>query len=177
MQTITERCMTSSHSITSQCWSERTREASNHAVRAIASVIARIVRCGSLVLLLLFAGNAWSQANLEINTPAIAALQASMQKRHAELAPLFASGAIGLTRDGSIALRDPNAVPLPQRQQVNGMISAENADRAALYREIARANGKPEWESEIRSTFAQRWIDKAQSGWYFQNNAGAWTRK
>ena len=25
--------------------------------------------------------------------------------------------------------------------------------------------------------FAQRWIDKAQGGWYFQNNAGAWTRK
>ena len=27
------------------------------------------------------------------------------------------------------------------------------------------------------TTFAQRWIDKAQGGWYFQNNAGAWTRK
>jgi uncharacterized protein YdbL (DUF1318 family) len=136
-----------------------------------------MVRLGLLALLLLFAGHAWSQANLEINTPAIAALQASMQKRHAELAPLYNSGAVGLTRDGLIALRDPNAVPLPQRQQVNGLVSAENADRAALYREIARANGKPEWEAEIRATFAQRWIDKAQSGWHYQNNAGAWTRK
>ena len=137
----------------------------------------KIVRGLWLACLMLLAGNAWAQANLDINTPAISALIASMQKRNAELAPLFANGAIGLTRDGSIALREVNAVPLAQRQQVNGLIAAENQDRSALYREIARANGKPEWESEIRTTFAQRWIDKAQGGWYYQNNAGAWTRK
>ena len=125
----------------------------------------------------MFATGAWAQANLEINTPAIAALQASMQKRFAELGPYFASGAVGLTRDGYTALHDANAVPLPQRQQVNGLIAAENQDRAALYKEIARANGKPEWENDIRTTFAQRWIDKAPSGWYYQNSAGAWTKK
>ena len=139
--------------------------------------IMNIARCGWWALLLLFAGNAFAQANLEVNTPAVAALQASMQKRHTDLASFYANGAIGLTRDGFIALRDANAVPLAQRQQVNGLVAAENQDRSALYREIARANGKPEWENDIRTTFAQRWIDKAQGGWYFQNNAGAWTRK
>ncbi len=134
-------------------------------------------RCGWLGVLLLFAGHAWAQANLEINTPAVSALQASMQKRFAELGPLFRNGAVGLTRDGFVALRDANAVPLAQRAQVNGLVAAENQDRSALYREIARANGKPEWEGDIRATFAQRWIDKAQGGWYYQNNAGAWTRK
>jgi uncharacterized protein YdbL (DUF1318 family) len=123
------------------------------------------------------AGGALAQANLEINTPAIASLQASMQQRHAQLAGFYASGAVGLTRDGNIALRDANAVPLAQRQQVNSLVAAENQDRAALYREIARANGKPEWESDIRATFAQRWIQKAQPGWYYQNASGAWTRK
>jgi uncharacterized protein YdbL (DUF1318 family) len=136
-----------------------------------------LVRCAWLMLMLALAAPAWAQANLEINTPAIAAVQASMQKRHGELHAYFANGAIGLTREGFIALREPNAVPLPQRQQVNGLVAAENQDRATLYREIARANGKPEWESEIRTTFAQRWIDKAAGGWYYQNNAGAWTRK
>jgi uncharacterized protein YdbL (DUF1318 family) len=136
-----------------------------------------IARGGWLVLLLLCAGLARAQANLEVNTPAIAALQGSMQKRHVELAPLYGNGAVGLTRDGLVALRDANAVPLPQRQQVNGLVAAENQDRTALYREIARANGKPEWENDIRTTFAQRWIDKAKGGWHFQNNAGAWTRK
>ena len=139
--------------------------------------IMRFARRGWLALLLLLAGNAWAQANLEVNTPAVAALQASMQKRHAELASFYGNGAVGLTRDGFVALRDANAVPLAQRQQVNGLVAAENQDRSALYREIARANGKPEWENEIRATFAQRWIDKAQGGWYYQNNTGAWTRK
>jgi len=128
-------------------------------------------------LMLGVAGGALAQANLEINTPAIASLQASMQQRHAQLAGFYASGAVGLTRDGNIALRDANAVPLAQRQQVNSLVAAENQDRAALYREIARANGKPEWESDIRATFAQRWIQKAQPGWYYQNASGAWTRK
>ena len=139
--------------------------------------IMNIARRGGLALLLLLAGNAWAQANLEVNTPAVAALQSSMQKRHAELASFYGNGAVGLTRDGFVALRDANAVPLAQRQQVNGLVAVENQDRSALYREIARANGKPEWENEIRATFAQRWIDKAQGGWYYQNNTGAWTRK
>lgn len=140
--------------------------------------IRNFLRCGlALPVLLLCAGTLRAQANLEVNTPAIAALQASMQKRFAELAPLYGNGAVGLTRDGFVALRDANAVPLAQRQQANALVAAENQDRGALYREIARANGKPEWETDIRATFAQRWIDKAQGGWYFQNNAGAWTRK
>jgi uncharacterized protein YdbL (DUF1318 family) len=118
-----------------------------------------------------------AQANLEIDTPAIASLKSSMQSRHAQLAPFYASGAVGLTRDGFVALRDAAAVPLAQRQQVNALVAAENQDRAALYREIARANGHPEWENDIRATFARRWIERAQPGWYYQTAAGAWARK
>jgi uncharacterized protein YdbL (DUF1318 family) len=135
------------------------------------------LRAALLVFLLALSCAAAAQANLEINTPAITALQRSMQARHAEAQALYASGAVGLTRDGNIALRDANAVPLAQRAQVNAVVAAENQDRASLYREIARANGKPEWESDIRATFAQRWIEKAQPGWYYQNASGAWVRK
>lgn len=120
---------------------------------------------------------ALGQANLDINTPAINSLQRSMQQRHTQLAPLYASGAVGLTRDGNVALRDVRAVPLAQRQQVNALIASENQDRAALYREISRANGHPEWEADIRATFGQRWISRAQRGWYYQNASGAWVRK
>jgi uncharacterized protein len=124
-----------------------------------------------------YSAGAHAQANLEINTPAIAALQGSMQQRHGQLAPFYASGAVGLTRDGNVALRDANAVPLPQRQQVNSLIAAENQDRAALYREVARANNHPEWETDIRNTFGQRWIERAPSGWYYQSAGGTWARK
>ena len=136
-----------------------------------------ILKSFLLIAALLFTRHAAAQANLEINTPGIAAIQGSMQKRHGELAPLYASGAVGLTRDGGVALRDPAVVPLPQRAAVNGLIAAENQDRASLYREIARANSHPEWEGDIRNTFGQRWIDRAQPGWYYQNAAGAWVRK
>jgi len=37
-------------------------------------------------------------ADMEINTPAISALKNSMQARHNQLAPNYASGAVGLTR-------------------------------------------------------------------------------
>ena len=136
-----------------------------------------LMRVFCLLLALCGANLVHAQANLEINTPGIAAIQGSMQKRHAEMAPLYASGAVGLARDGNVALRDPASVPLAQRVAVNGLIAAENQDRAALYREIARANNRPEWEGEIRSTFGQRWIDRAQPGWSVQNAQGAWVRK
>lgn len=133
-------------------------------------------RAGALVAGLALAVAVHAQGNLEIDTPAISALKQSMQKRHVQLAPLYAAGAVGLASDGSVALRDAAIVPLAQRAQVNGVIAAENADRAALYREIARANNHPEWEADVRRTFAQRWIDRAQPGWWVQQG-GSWVRK
>lgn len=115
-------------------------------------------------------------ADLEVNTPAILAIKASMQKRHEQLATHYASGAVGLTKDGLVAVRDTSAVPLKERQSINGLVNAENNDRNALYKEIANGNGHPEWESEVRSTFAQKWIQKAQVGWWTQTNDG-WAKK
>ncbi|MFJ5445591.1 YdbL family protein [Methylobacillus methanolivorans] len=115
-------------------------------------------------------------ADLEINTPAISTIKNSMQARHAQLSGFYASGAVGFTRDGLVAVRDANAVPLAQRQSLNGLVAAENNDRNALYKEIANANSHPEWEAEVRSTFAQRWIQKAQGGWYYQDGSG-WVKK
>ena len=127
------------------------------------------------MLALTFALNAFA-VDLEVNTPGVNAIKQSMQQRHAQLAQHYASGAVGLTADGMISLRDVSSVPLPQRQAVNALVAAENRDRSALYGEIANANGHPEWEAEIRSTFAQRWIQRAQLGWWVQTGGG-WTQK
>ncbi|BAN34886.1 hypothetical protein SCD_n01047 [Sulfuricella denitrificans skB26] len=137
----------------------------------------QILRLWMLVALLWMPFLAFAAADLEINTPAIGSLKMTMQQRHDQLAGHYVSGAVGLTRDGLIAMRDASLVPLAQRQVVNGLVAAENQDRHALYREIARANGHPEWEEEIRTTFAQRWVQKAASGWWYQNQSGAWVRK
>ena len=129
-----------------------------------------------LMVALTSALNVFAAADIEINTPGVNAIKQSMQARHAQLAGYFASGAVGLTEDGMIALRDAGAVPLAQRQGVQGLVNADNQDRNALYAEIAKANGHPEWQTEIRSTFAQRWIQRAQPGWWIQGG-GAWKQR
>ena len=63
-----------------------------------------------------------------------------------------------------------------ERNAVKKLVADENADRDALYREIARANGQPKWEQEIRTTFARRWIDNAPAGWWYQAGGG-WQQK
>ena len=120
---------------------------------------------------------AHAKADISVNTPAIQQLKASMEQRHKKLAPYYKSGAIGMTRDGEIVLRDQKAVPLKDRNSVKSLVSKENRDRSALYREIASANGHPEWEAEIRSTFAERWVSNAPAGWWYMSKQGAWKQK
>ncbi|HYG31789.1 MAG TPA: YdbL family protein [Methylophilaceae bacterium] len=130
-----------------------------------------------LLAALLAAPLAFGQADIEINTPAITAIKASMKSQHQQLKPFYESGAIGLTRDGMVGVRDAKLVPLSDRQKLNSLVAAQNKDRNALYKEIAVANGHPEWENEIRSTFAGRWISKAKAGWWVQDASGAWVKK
>ncbi len=118
-----------------------------------------------------------AEPNIDISSPAVQQVKASMESRHGSLAPHYSSGAVGLTQDGMIAVRDANAIALAERNAVKKLVADENADRQALYREIAVANGHPEWEGDIRKTFAQRWIAKAQSGWYYQDGSGSWVQK
>lgn len=115
-------------------------------------------------------------ADLNIETPAVRQLTQSMKARNDQLKPYYDSGAIGFTKDGMIDVRDQNLIPLPERNAARKLVSDENADRTNLYREIARANNHPEWESDIRNTFAGRWIENAASGWYVQD-AGGWKKK
>jgi uncharacterized protein YdbL (DUF1318 family) len=118
-----------------------------------------------------------AQADLDVSTPAIRAVTASMESRHAQLEKYYASGAVGLTADGLIEIHDANAVPLAERNAVRKLVSDENSDRNTLYREIATGNGHPEWETDIRNTFASRWIAKARGGWWYKNAAGNWVQK
>ena len=118
-----------------------------------------------------------AQANLNIETPAIRQLTQSMEARHAQLKKYYDAGAIGLTRDGLVQVRDQNLVALPERNAVRKLVAEENADRTNLYREIAAGNGHAEWEADIRTTFAERWASKAPAGWWYQDEGGAWKQK
>lgn len=123
-------------------------------------------------------GSAHAAADLTIATPAIQAIQARMATRFEKtLKQYFESGALGLRNDGLVELRDASAIGLAERAAAKQAVADENRDRNAVYREIAVANQHPEWEDEIRSTFAKQWIAKARPGWYFQNAAGEWVKK
>ena len=124
------------------------------------------------------AANAAEPANLDVQTPAVQAVEARMRSRfHSTLQGLFASGAIGLTHNGDVAMHDASKVPLAQRSQATQAITAENSDRAELYKQIAVANGHPEWTQRMREAFAKQWISRARSGWYYQDASGNWQRK
>lgn len=138
----------------------------------------RVLLAAAASLLDFVVAPAHAQADLNIETPAIRQLQESMKARHASLLKYYEAGSVGLTRDGLIQVRDQNLVPLPERNAVRKLVAEENADRANLYREVAVANGHPDWETDIRSTWGERWAVKAaESGWYYQDESGAWKKK
>lgn len=116
--------------------------------------------------------------NIDIDTPQIQAIKDRMAQRHREhLAAWYDAGAIGFSNDGLVEIRDRSAVSLAERRNLERVVGEENADRNAVYREIAIANGHPEWEDDIRQTFARQWIANAKSGWYYQTQDGTWTQK
>jgi uncharacterized protein YdbL (DUF1318 family) len=123
------------------------------------------------------AAQAQEEPNLDVSSPEITRLTKNMEARFDELAPWLDSGAIGLSADGFLAQRDANAVPLAERNNVRNLVANENADRAALYREMASINKQPQWEPQIRAVFAKRWIARAKAGWYYRTADGEWLQK
>lgn len=129
------------------------------------------------ILLGIAPAHAQAQPDITLKTPAIQAIQARMESRfNSSLRAHFDSGALGFGGDGFIVVRDAAQLELKDRVAVNAAVADDNRDRKAVYREIAVANGHPEWEEQIRGVFAKQWIDSAKSGWWYQSG-GSWKQK
>ncbi len=126
---------------------------------------------------LLGIGSARADANINIDTPEIRAIKASMERRFPKLRQYLVKGWVGYANNGLIAVLHKDKIPLKSRTAVERLVAAENKDRKALYEAIARANGHPEWRDEIQQTFAKRWIANAESGWWVQTHDGRWRQK
>ena len=125
-------------------------------------------------------GSAYAQAqpDITIKTPAIQAIQARMASRFdASLRKGFDLGALGFSKDGLVVLRDAGSLELKDRVGMQKAVADDNRDRAAVYKEIAVANGHPDWEKNIRTVFAKQWVDSARGGWWYQDASGAWKQK
>ena len=124
------------------------------------------------------AGLAHAEVNINISTPAIRGIQASIKNRFPQLKPFYDKGAIGENNRGLVEARDTAGLNLQERSQVTRLIGEENRDRAALYREIATANKLgSETVPQIEKVFANSWRGKSQSGWWVQGDSGAWQKK
>ena len=130
------------------------------------------------VILNLFVSSAHAaEADININTPVINQIRASLKARQPQMQPFFQSGALGLTRDGLIGVHNPAAIPLKDRNRVKKLVADDNRDRNALYKEIAKANGHPEWEGDIRRTFAKVWVEEFPPKTWYQGGTGSWQQK
>lgn len=132
---------------------------------------------GGSMLFLLQPRSAYAQQDIEISTPEIRAIRASLKNRSNKLFPYFDAGNVGVGRDGLIKIRTTEGLDLKGRAEVQQLVSAENADRQRLYKEIARANGFPDKADEVRKIFADTWRDKAGKGWFIEQSGGEWERK
>ncbi len=116
--------------------------------------------------------------DLNVSTPAIRSLKASMAARYPQLQPMYSKGAIGETNTGYVAIRDTGALSLKERADVNRLVEQENADRRALYTEIIKANNLDMGTlSEVQRLFANSWRDKSSPGWWVQQDNGQWVKK
>jgi len=136
-----------------------------------------VLIAGRILEALVPSAHAAGQANIDISSPAIKRLRNSMSSRQGRLDPFYRAGAVGFANNGNIAIRDASAVDLRERASMKKLVADENRDRAALYREIARANGHPEWEKDVRSTFARVWQEEARRGYWIQSGNGSWKQK
>ena len=145
----------------------------------VSLVLSRTLLCAVLFVGLagVRAASAEGEPDLDIATPAIMSLKKSLGNRFLQLKPHLEAGVIGLTHDGIVALRDAATIDVKALIAFNALISEENKDRTTLYREIARANGRPEWESDLRTTFGKRWISRLPAGWFYRDEKGLWVRK
>ena len=121
---------------------------------------------------------AYAEVNVDVSTPPIRKLKKSMQERFPDLGPFYNKGVIGEGNEGLVDIRDIEGLDLKERAKAKKLVSDENGDREALYREIAKANKfGEETIPDIKKIFANSWREDARTGWWIQKNNGQWEKK
>ncbi len=118
------------------------------------------------------------EADINVTTPAIRTLKESIKQRASKLIQFLDSENAGLTNDGLLKIRNTDGLTLKERAQLERLVKAENADRNALYLEIAKANNiSPDKVDDIKKIFAKSWIKQAKPGWWIQLEDSKWVQK
>jgi len=106
------------------------------------------------------------QSNLQIAS--------NRRLRSGEIQNLKNDGVAGENRDGYLDFKKQPQDP-KYLAYAKGIVSEENADRAALYLANAQTQSKP--LELIERDYAQLWRDRAFPGEWVQKEDGTWTQK
>lgn len=106
----------------------------------------------------------------------------SMKARWPDLKRLLATGTLGLTDDGEIAVREVGTRSRGEVKILRRLVRAENRDRRVLYRAMTAAIGHADDTLELmlghtEDVFGREWIKQAPKGWWTQDHTGHWVQK
>ncbi|RMH18408.1 MAG: DUF1318 domain-containing protein [Acidobacteria bacterium] len=115
----------------------------------------------------------------EVTSPAIRKIIESRARRLAELNRLKGLGVVGESKDALVVIRNLDALPdLRARAAAQRLVKEENADREALFKEIAAVkNVDLSQLPRIRETYAVTLRQKARKGDWIQLPDGTWQQK
>ena len=109
-------------------------------------------------------------AEMKQNSPAIEEIVKRQRARNAKLDELKTSGAVGESNRGFVELRPSDKLnDAAKKNEAQQLISAENADRKLLYKEIAALNQDQNMSvGVVERVFAQKRLVRAKPGQVFQ---------
>lgn len=115
-----------------------------------------VVRSGSLLAGLL--PDAHAQDATTVSNPTIRALKNRMKNRYAQLKPWYEKNLLVEKDNGYLATGNLNGVSIKDRRAIQSLVDAENNDRQALYREVAKSmNIDPSQVDRVAKIFAGQW--------------------
>lgn len=115
-------------------------------------------------------------AETNLNSPRVKQIGAKMKERYAEVVAIKKTGAVGETNRGLLELVKPDLITDgDEKNKVQRVIAAENDDRKALYKEIARLNEDQNMSvGQVEQVYALERLERADSGELVQMpNAGS----
>ncbi len=109
-------------------------------------------------------------AELKDASPRVTQIAKKMKERFPEVAAIKKMGAVGETNRGYLQLQRPDLISdAEEKNRVQRVIAAENGDRKALYKEVARLNADQKLDvGQVESIYALQRLERAKPGEYDQ---------
>lgn len=109
-------------------------------------------------------------AELKSTSPLVSQIADKMKVRHQDVGALKKTGAVGENNRGLLELAKPDLLSGDDKKnEAQRLVAAENGDRKALYKEIARLNRDQDLDvATVERVYASKRLERAKAGDLFQ---------